>query len=116
MPLGITILRGEGVDKKRFFTISLMAWLVIVLAVSCGNSEPVAKGRLVTETYTVVTGDTLDVISYQFIKKSSVRRDVREFREGIIQLNWEEVFKNRYPHGLIRPGDKLKINYWVEEK
>lgn len=94
---------------------AVMVWLAITLATSYGSSEPLA-GKLVTEIYTVATGDTLDDISYHFMGKSSVRRDVREFREGIIQLNWEEVFKDRYPHGLILPGDKLRINYWVEEK
>jgi hypothetical protein len=99
----------------------LLIIVVIIIAViaSCGNvkppDEPIAKGHLVTETYTVISGDTLDEISYKFMAKSSVRRDIREFREGIIEENWDSVFKGRYPHGLIYPGDRLVVNYWVQD-
>ncbi|SDD88562.1 LysM peptidoglycan-binding domain-containing protein [Sporomusa acidovorans] len=88
---------------------------VIALAVaSCGNTEP-PKGHLVSETYTVISGDTLDKIAYRYIVKSSVCRDIREFREGIIELNWDRVFNGRYPHGAIYAGDRLQINYWKED-
>ncbi|QDR80309.1 hypothetical protein [Sporomusa termitida] len=103
--------------KRQYFIVAVLVWLIIVLTVSCGNSnEPVANGKLVTEVYIVKAGERLDDISYHFMSKSSVSRDVREFREGIIALNWDTVFADRYPHGLILPGDKLLINYWVEEK
>lgn len=91
----------------------IIAGLITLAVASCGSAEP--RGQLVTETYTVVSGDTLDAISYRYMAKSAARRDVREFREGIIQENWETVFKDRKPHGLIHPGDKLKINYFVKE-
>lgn len=91
----------------------IVAGLIALAVASCGANEP--KGHLETETYIVSQGDTLDQISYHYMAKSSVRRDVREFREGIIQLNWEAVFAHRYPHGLIMPGDQLKINYWKED-
>lgn len=91
----------------------LLVVAIITLAVaSCGNAEP--KGHMVSETYIVKSGDTLDAISYQYMAKSSVRRDIREFREGIIQENWDAVFKDRQPYGLIHPGDQLQINYWKE--
>jgi len=92
----------------------VIAGLIAFAVASCGNAEP-PKGELKTEIYTVVSGDTLDEISYKFMAKSSVRRDIREFRTGIIQENWETVFKDRYPYGLIYPGDHLKINYWKED-
>ncbi|MGL5512583.1 MAG: hypothetical protein ACRDBM_05000, partial [Sporomusa sp.] len=82
----------------------------IVLLTSCGNTDP--QGTLVTETYIVRSGDTLDEISYRFMKRSAAKRDVREFREGIIELNWDTVFKDRQPYGLLMPGDRLQINYW----
>lgn len=88
----------------------MIAGLIALAVASCGNAEP--RGQLVTETYTVVSGDTLDAISYRYMAKSAVRRDVREFREGIIQENWDAVFKGRQPYGLIHPGDQLTINYW----
>ncbi len=93
---------------KRLLIVALIA----ASLASCGNiSEP--KGELKTETYIVQASDTLDEISYRYMQKSSVRRDVREFREGIIELNYDSVFKDRYPHGLIKPGDRLQINYYV---
>ncbi len=98
--------------SKRLFTLAVLIWMAIVLA-TYGSAEP--QGRLVSEVYTVRAGDTLDAISYKYMAKSSVPRDVREFREGVIELNWDRVFRNRYPYGLIYPGDKLVINYWVKE-
>lgn len=88
----------------------VLAGLIAAAVASCGNAE--LKGHLVSETYTVKSGDTLTAISYQFMKKSSVKRDIREFREGIIELNYDRIFKDRYPHGLIIAGDRLQINYW----
>lgn len=88
----------------------VLAGLIIAAAASYGNAE--LKGHLVSEMYTVKSGDTLTDISYQFMKKSSVKRDIREFREGIIELNYDRIFKDRYPHGLIIAGDQLEINYW----
>ncbi len=99
-------------NYKKIFQLAVMVWMALVLA-TYGSAEP--QGRMMSETYTVQTGDTLDGISYKYMAKSSVRRDVREFREGIIELNYDSVFKDRYPHGLIKPGDKLQINYWIKE-
>jgi len=96
--------------NRQHLTTLVFIWLAIVLLTSCGNTEP--QGALVTVTYIVQIGDTLDEISYQFMGKSAAMRDVREFREGIIELNWETVFKDRQPHGLLMPGDRLQINYW----
>lgn len=97
----------------------IIAVIVAAVVTSYGYAampdDTIAKGHLVSETYTVTSGDTLDKISYQFMAKSSVRRDIREFREGIIEENWDSIFKGRYPHGLIYPGDKLVVNYWVKD-
>jgi hypothetical protein len=95
-------------DKARARAL-LVAALIVLAVASCGAEEP-PKGHLVSEVYTVVSGDTLDEISYKFMAKSSVRRDVREFREGVIETNWE-LLKDR-PHGMICAGDKLVINYY----
>lgn len=90
--------------------------LIVFAVASCGSAATSkSNGHLVTETYTVISGDTLDKIAYHYIAKSSVRRDIREFREGIVELNWDKVFKDRYPHGLIKAGDRLQINYWKED-
>ncbi|WP_094607767.1 hypothetical protein SPSIL_008660 [Sporomusa silvacetica DSM 10669] len=97
---------------KRLIVVACLFGLV---AVSCGNADQ-TKGHLESEVYVVKSGDTLDTISYKFMEKSSVRRDVREFREGIIELNYDMVFAVRYPHELIMPGDKLTTNYWVAKE
>jgi hypothetical protein len=100
----------------RRVVLGVLAGAVIGACVlgSCGCENKPA-GYLVTEDYTVVSGDNLDQIAATYMAKSSVRRDIREFREGIIQENWETVFSGRYPYGLLMPGDKLKINYWKED-
>lgn len=92
----------------------VIAGLIAFAVASCGNAEP-PKGKLVSEVYVVKSGDTLNEIASSYIEQSSVRRDIREFREGIIETNWDSVFADRYPHGLIYPGDKLQINYWKED-
>ncbi|HML33805.1 LysM peptidoglycan-binding domain-containing protein [Sporomusa sphaeroides] len=102
--------------KKRYFKIAVMAWMVIVLAVSCGNiNEPEPPGKLVTEIYIVQHGDVLWDIAATYMDKNTYGpREIREFYHGIIELNSETVFAGRVP-GLILPGDRLQINYWVKE-
>jgi nucleoid-associated protein YgaU len=93
----------------------MMAWLVIILAVSCGSSEPAAKGKLVTETYIVQHGDNLWNIAARYMVKNTYGpREIREFYQGIIELNFDSVFAGRKP-GLVLPGDRLQINYWIKE-
>ena len=103
-------------NKHRYFTIAVMALLVIALVISCGNTnEPVAKSKLVTEVYIVQSGDVLWNIAAKYMDKNTYgRREIREFYHGIIELNHDTVFAGREP-GLILPGDRLKINYWVKE-
>lgn len=98
---------------ERLIMAALLVVMIAIAVTSCGCAEQ--KGQLVTEQYTVQAGDTLDAISYRYMEKSTVRRDVREFREGIIEENWE-VFEGRYPYAALYVGDRLQINYWVGEK
>lgn len=95
---------------KQFLIIILL----VALLASCGNGSYEGAGTLVTETYVVQTGDTLWAISEQFMQKNTYGpRDIREFYHGVIELNYDTVFKNRQP-GEIRPGDRLQINYWTK--
>lgn len=91
----------------------IVAILIAAAVASCGNIADTTQGELKAEVYVVKSGDTLDNIAYEFMRKSTVRRDIREFREGIIELNWDTVFYDRQPYGLIHPGDRLTINYYV---
>lgn len=107
------ILRGDKsmLNRQHLMTLIFIG-LVIVLLTSCGNTEP--QGTLVTETYIVRPGDTLWAISEQFMRKNTYGpRDIREFYHGVIELNYETVFKGRKP-GEIYPGDRLQINYWTK--
>lgn len=91
-------------------------WLFIVLTlvfmVSCSEGSEHAN-CLVTEIYTVKSGDTLWEIAQQYITKNTYGpREIREFYHGIIELNYD-LFADRVP-GEIHPGDKLTINYFVK--
>ena len=69
--------------------------------------------KLVETVYTVMDGDTLRDISERFLPlNTGGRRYILEFEEGIVQLN-PELWENR---GDIRPGQQIKINYWVKER
>lgn len=97
---------------------ALMAVVFVLLL--CSFYEPVGAtvpedAQLVTETYIVSSGEGLDKISYIFMAKNTYgSRYLPEFREGIVQNNWE-LLKDRYPHGMIKGGDKLVICYWVRK-
>ena len=78
---------------------------------SSDDAKPPAGATLVTETYVVRPGDTLDAIALQYMQKNTYGpRDVREFREGIIEGNYDLFTKQG--RSVIRPGDSLKITYW----
>lgn len=82
-----------------------------------GFEEPVPEGAvLITETCTVAAGDTLDGIAARYMAKNNYGpRDVREFRQGIIELNYD-LLGSRDNQALIYPGDRLRINYWRVDK
>lgn len=99
--------------RQRDILIIIGIIMLLVLALSsCGNAEP--KGTLVTETYIVQNNDNLWNISRKYMEKNTYGpREIREFYHGIIELNWDTVFKDR-PDCMIYPGDELKINYFVK--
>ncbi|MEN6567145.1 MAG: LysM peptidoglycan-binding domain-containing protein [Veillonellales bacterium] len=99
--------------QRRIVTLVVMiSCLVVLTAFSCGNAAP--KGQLVTETYTVVAGDTLWDIAGKYMQKNTYApREIREFYQGIIELNYDSVFSDRQL-GDIRAGDRLQINYWIK--
>ena len=88
-----------------------VASLLAGMAYEHGASQP--KGRLVTEQFVVAPGDGIDTVAWRVIEKSSVRRDVREVRAGILEQNYDKL-KGR-PEGLIHPGETLTVSYWKQQ-
>jgi hypothetical protein len=93
-----------------------LAIVVVLIALSLtGFADNPKDYELKTETYIVQDGDTLWGIAETYIHKNSYgTRDIREFKTGIQQLNYD-----RYPDiksGLIHPNDELKIKYWVRKE
>ena len=80
-----------------------------------GAVNPWDDGRnavLVEETYTVRPGDTLWGIAEEYVvKNTATRRYILEYKSGIEENNpW---LLDR--HGMIYPGDRLTLTYWVRE-
>ena len=83
--------------------------LTIIMAMAIQGTCLAAPWKLVEDTYTVKTGDTLASIAQEYIKKNTYGpRGLDEFIEGILELN-DKLATD------ISVGDKLRINYWVKE-
>lgn len=101
---------------------NLLNWLialgvVIMIVFCCGFSEekPPRNYEKIEATYTVKQGDTLwDIAEVYMAKNSYGKRDIREFMQGIIELNVDKYPDIRYSH--IKGGQELKINYWVAKE
>ena len=67
---------------------------------------------LVEESYTVRPGDTIWGIAEEYVAKNTgTRRSIPEYKEGMYENNpW---LMER--HGMIYPGDNLKVTYWVKK-
>ena len=67
---------------------------------------------LVEETYVVRPGDTLWGIAEEFCAKNTATcRYILEYKEGMYENNPWLVERK----GMIYPGDRLKLTYWVKE-
>lgn len=108
------LARKQVVNSLKKLVIGcLIASTAMVLTGGIKNNH--ANYELVQEVYTVERGDTLWSIADTYMKKNIYGpREIREFKEGIIQSNIDEYPQIKY--GYIYPGDDLKINYWIERK
>ena len=96
---------------RKLLAAALLCAAMLMVGMTYQDSQ--SNGTLVTEIYVVAPGDSLWKISEQFIDKNTFGpRNVDEFYYGIIELNYE-LFSGRTP-GMIFPGDRLQINYWVK--
>lgn len=66
---------------------------------------------LVEEVYVVRPGDTIWGIAEEFCEKNTgTRRYILEYKEGMYENNPWLVERD----GMIYPGDKLTLTYWVK--
>ena len=92
------------------------AFIAAAVFLSGATVEPFADGRnavLVEEVYVVKPGDTLWGISETYLRKNTgTRRYILEYKSGIEEMNPWLLER----HGMIYPGDKLKVTYWVKNE
>lgn len=88
-----------------------IAGAAILLAGACNPWDDGKNAVLVEETYVVQPGDTLWSISETYLAKNTgTRRYILEYKSGVEENNpW---LLDR--HGMIYPGDKLTLTYWVK--
>jgi len=88
---------------------------VTAAALCSGACNPWDDGGavLVEETYVVKAGDTLwDIAEEYLTKNTATRRYILEYKSGIEENNPWLLER----HGMIYPGDQLRITYWVKEE
>ena len=89
-----------------------LAGLAILFAGAAG--EPWDDGRnavLVEEAYVVKPGDTLWDIAEEYVTKNTgTRRYILEYKAGMEENNPWLLER----HGMIYPGDRLTLTYWVK--
>lgn len=88
-------------------------WIAGAAILCSGAVNPWEDGKnavLVEEVYTVRPGDTIwDIAETYCAKNTGTRRYILEYKSGIEELNpWLLERK-----GMIQPGDKLTMTYWV---
>ena len=82
-----------------------------ILCAGMATQEDGKNAVLVEEVYVVKSGDTLwDIAETYCSKNTGTRRYILEYKSGIEELNPWLLER----HGMIYPGDKLTLTYWVD--
>ena len=83
-------------------------------AILCAGAATHDGGKnavLVEEVYVVKPGDTLWGIAEMYCAKNTgTRRYILEYKSGMEELNPWLLER----HGMIYPGDEIKVTYWVK--
>ena len=87
---------------------------IVLAAIICAGAATHDGGKnavLVEEVYVVKPGDTLWGISETYCSKNTgTRQYILEYKSGVEENNpW---LLDR--HGMIYPGDRLILTYWVK--
>ena len=100
---------------REFWTPVVIGGAFVVAAVLCSGAvnpwDDERNAVLVEEVYTVRPGDTIWGIAEEFCAKNTgTRRYILEYKSGIEELNPWLLER----HGMIYPGDRLTLTYWVK--
>ena len=98
-------------NGKKIIAGSAIALAAILLVGACSPQSDGRNAVLVEEVYVVRPGDTIWGIAETYCAKNTgTRRYILEYKSGMEELNpW---LMER--HGMIYPGDKLTLTYWVK--
>ena len=98
---------------KKIIVGCVLAGLAILFSGAVNPWDDGKNAVLVEEVYVVKPGDTLWDIAEMYLRKNTgTCRYILEYKSGMEELNpW---LMER--HGMIYPGDRLKLTYWVEEE
>ena len=84
--------------------------LAAILCAGVATHDDGKNAVLVEEVYVVKPGDTLWEIAETYLQKNTgTRRYILEYKSGIEENNPWLLER----HGMIYPGDKLTLTYWV---
>ena len=98
-------------NGKKIIAGSAIALVAILLAGACSQQETNTVPVLVEEVYVVKSGDTLWDIAETYVRKNTgTRRYILEYKSGIEENNPWLLER----HGMIYPGDRLTLTYWVK--
>ena len=98
-------IRMREIMKKIFMMI---AAAFLLMTANCQAAE--VDYVLVEASYTVQASDTLQSIAAAYMQKNTYgKREIREFTEGIRELNEQLVT------GTVHTGDIIRINYWIKK-